>query len=779
MKRSTEVSYNPQLGYLKTIFNHDFDYLVGINDYSVLNDGVEFEIDTYKKDKATVVLNFVSDTAIRFRLYPSCNKNCFCNEVFNFNGNKNFKVDEDLQFIYMKTDRVEVKVRKRPWEVSYYFDGKLVTKEQISDSNVDNMCKYLPIGFEYDENKKVKKVHETMYMYSDEAFYGFGEKFTEFNKRGQKIHCWQTDALSTNTESSYKNHPFFMSSRGYAVLLNSFTKSTFDMGNTSNVSYGMEVEDAYLDYVMLFNKDYKSILKDYIGLTGEIPMIPKWAFGLWMSKCVYKTQDEVYSVVKAAKENNVRIDVINLDAWQSREDNGAWVWDTERFPNPQEMIDFLKENGIQLCLWIFPYIGERSKYFSYAAEKGYLVKSKDGSPIKFYSTATSTYKVGCFDFTNPEFIEWYTPRVKKVLSMGVGAVKTDFSEVVPKETEYFDGSNGIQGHNKLTFAYAKTIYSIMKQVKEEIGERPMLWGRSGYAGSHTIPAAWAGDSSTHLNNHGCILQGGLSISFSGVPFWGFDMGGFYNTDHEGYECLPSDVEYIRSVQFGFLSPLSRCHGKTPREPWNFSEEVQEIFQKYNTLRHKMTPYLYSMAYKAHYESIPMLRPLIMEYPDDRNLRNIGHQYLLGESILVAPIFDQDDFSLYLPKGEWTDLYTGEVYSGEKWIQPKISIKDIPLYLKENSMIPMLSDDKDYNPYENYKNLTVYMSISNKVSETYYDDDFKGNMEASLQDNVLVVNTNMDVTKLIVFSQKEIIKTNFNGKEITVKKLSDYQYETIV
>lgn len=779
MKRREEVSYNPQLGYLKTIFDHDFDYLVAIDDYNVLNDKVEFKVDTYKKAKATVVLSFVSDKAIRFRLYPSGDKNCFCNEVFKLDGIEGFTVDEDLEFVNMKTDRVEVKVRKKPWEVSYYLDGKLVTKEQIYDSNVDNMCKYLPIGFEYDENKKIKKVHETMYMYSDEAFYGFGEKFTEFNKRGQKIHCWQTDALSTNTEQSYKNHPFFMSNRGYAVLLNSFTKSTFDMGNTSNVSYGMEVEDDYLDYVMLFNKHYKSLLKDYIGLTGEIPMIPKWAFGLWMSKCVYKTQDEVYSVVKTAKENNVRIDVINLDAWQSREDNGAWVWDTERFPNPQEMINFLKENGIQLCLWIYPYIGENSKYFTYAAKKGYLVKGKDGSPLKFYPTAARTSKVGCFDFTNPNFIEWYTPRVKKVLSMGVGAVKTDFSEAVPKDAVYYDGSNGTQGHNKLTFVYAKTIYNIMKEVKEQTGERPMLWGRSGYAGSHTIPAAWAGDSSTHLNNHGCILQGGLSAAISGIPFWGFDMGGFYNTDHEGYECMPSNEEYIRSFQFGFLSPLSRCHGKTPREPWNYSEDAQKIFKRYNDLRHRMAPYLYSMAYKAHYESVPMLRPLIMEYPEDRNVKNIGLEYMLGDNLLVAPVFDQDDFSLYLPKGEWTDLHTGRRYSGEKWIQPEITLDNIPFYLKENSMIPMLSSANAYNPDENYKNLTIYMSINSTVAETYYDDNFKGNLDASLQDNKLIVNTNIDVTKLFIYTQKEFSKLNLNGKEIAMKKLSDTIYEATI
>ena len=339
-------------------------------------------------------------------------------------------------------------------------------------------------------------------------------------------------------------------------------------------------------------------------------MIPKWALGLWMSKCSYQTQDEIYEVVKISKERDIKIDVIHIDGWQKEGDAGAWVWDYERFPNPEEMIYKLKKEGIHLCLWIFPYIDENSKYFKEAEEKGFLVKNTKGVTSRFYSTATSTSKVGCFDFTNPHFIEWYKPKVRSVVSMGIGAVKTDFSEAVPEDAVYFDGSTGIQGHNKLTFLYAKTIYDIMAEVKIPLGELPMLWGRSGYAGSHTIPAAWAGDSSTHLNNHACILRGGLSASMSGIPFWGFDMGGFYNTDHEGYECVPTDEEYIRSCQFGFFNSLSRCHGKTPREPWNFGEKAEKIFKKFNDIRHLLLPYLYSTTYKTHLSDIPVIRPVV-------------------------------------------------------------------------------------------------------------------------------------------------------------------------
>lgn len=584
MGKKVEVSYNPQLGYLQTIFHHNFDFLTGIKSYTERTDGVEFVVDTYKENTVKVFIQCVGETAFRFRMYTPGNEHPFDNSIYQLEGQNGVNITENEEFISISKGKIEARVRKYPWEVSYYLDGKLKTKEQIKDSNVDNMCKNLPVGFTYDENKEIIGVNETMYLYADEEFYGFGEKFTDFGKRGQTINCWQTDALSTNTEKSYKNHPFFMSSRGYAILLNTYTRSKFEMGSFSNVAYNMSVEDKVLDYVIWMGNDYKALLKSYINQTGKIPMIPKWALGLWMSKCSYQTQDEIYEVVKISKERDIKIDVIHIDGWQKEGDAGAWVWDYERFPNPEEMIYKLKKEGIHLCLWIFPYIDENSKYFKEAEEKGFLVKNTKGVTSRFYSTATSTSKVGCFDFTNPHFIEWYKPKVRSVVSMGIGAVKTDFSEAVPEDAVYFDGSTGIQGHNKLTFLYAKTIYDIMAEVKIPLGELPMLWGRSGYAGSHTIPAAWAGDSSTHLNNHACILRGGLSASMSGIPFWGFDMGGFYNTDHEGYECVPTDEEYIRSCQFGFFNSLSRCHGKTPREPWNFGEKAEKIFKKFNDIQ---------------------------------------------------------------------------------------------------------------------------------------------------------------------------------------------------
>ena len=188
MGRKVEVSYNPQLGYLQTIFHHNFDFLTGVKSYTERTDGVEFVVDTYKKSTVKVLIQCVGETAFRFRMYTPGNEQPFDNSIYQLEGLNGVNITENEEFISISKGKIEARVRKYPWEVSYYLDGKLKTKEQIKDSNVDNMCKNLPVGFTYDENKEIIGVNETMYLYADEEFYVFGEKFTDFGMRGQTIH---------------------------------------------------------------------------------------------------------------------------------------------------------------------------------------------------------------------------------------------------------------------------------------------------------------------------------------------------------------------------------------------------------------------------------------------------------------------------------------------------------------------------------------------------------------------------------------------------------------
>lgn len=770
-----EVEYNPQVGVRRTLFDESYDFLINISYCQQMNGGLLMEVDTYRGKKAKVQIRFVTETIFRFRMFPEGVEEFSRNPVYAAEEsiNTDAKLSEHVSYYEYGTEKVQIRFSKKYWEMSIYTNGKLLTKEQVFDTNVDNRWKVLPTGYRMDENGKCIGAHETMYLYSDESFWGFGEKFTDFNKRGQYIHCWQKDALSTNTEDSYKGHPFFMSSRGYAVLLNTFTRCEFDMGNTSQVSYQMQTEDAYLDYIFLAepSRDYKALLQQYISMMGEIPMIPKWALGFWMSKCTYRSRQEIEDVVTKAIEYDIPIDVIHIDFWQTQENMGTWEINEVSFPDFEGMIRWLEERHVHLSIWIYPYLRETSPMFTQLAEKGYFVKNREGKPALFRAMADEEMLSACFDFTNPEFLAWYKERVMAVLKLGVSVVKTDFSEAVPEEAVYYDGTIGVEGHNKITYLYAQTMYDWMKECGKETGKMPMLWGRSGYAGSHRIPAAWAGDSSSALNNHSAILKGGMSLAMSGVAFWGFDLGGFYNTGADGNECMPTDEEYLRSVEMGMYMPLARAHGKTPREPWNYSKEVLDIVRLFSKIRHRMLPYLYHTACVSHLESIPMLRPLLLEYPKDPTARMQDLTYMLGDALLVAPPFDREEYEVYLPKGKWLNRSNGEILDGGDYVTVKPALHEIPVFQRENTVIPKLGiKDSKYVPEGTFQDLELEIFFVSDMEVKFYDRNESGELQKyslkawfEKEDYSIRIETDMNVKKVRVKNEFGLLRIQLNGK----------------
>ena len=767
-----EVDYNPQLGYRRTIFGEAYDFLVNLHSCRVQEGVLYLTADTYRGRRAVVTVTFLTESAFRLQMFPEHGPQVPRNPVFHPSVRAEAGLTEMTEYWEYGTQQVKLRFRKDYWEMSVYTDGKLLTREQVFDTNVDNRWKSLPIGYCCDESGQWIGTYENLYLFSDEAFWGFGEKFTDLNKRGQLLHCWQKDALSTNTEDSYKGHPFFISSRGYAVLLNTYTRCEFDMGCTSQVSCRMSSQDGSLDYIFLAGSsgDYKALLRQYVSLTGEIPMIPKWAFGFWMSKCSYQTRREIEETVIRAEKENIPIDVIHIDGWQKMDMAGTWEWDTQRFPDPEGMIRWLNEHHVHLSLWMYPYLTEDSPAFAELESRGYFVKNTQGKTSLFYAMADAPCRAACFDFTNPEFLSWYEKRVSAVLQMGVSVVKTDFSEAVPEDAVYYDGTTGIEGHNKITYLYAETIYGLMEKCGRKTGQMPMLWGRSGYAGSHRIPAAWAGDSSSALNNHSAILKGGLSLAMSGVSFWGYDLGGFYNTASNGDECPPSEEEYLRSVEMGLFMPLARAHGKTPREPWNFSPKVLETVQRFVKLRRSMLPYLYSSACQSHLESVPMLRPLLLEYPKDPVARMQELSYMLGDSLLVLPPFEREEYEAYLPRGKWLNTVTGEITEGGRYITLNPSMDQLPVFQRENSILPLLgSECDDHIPSGRFEHMKIRLFYTSRMETTFYDREDDGSIQTYFfraflrkEDSCLCVETDMRIQDIDLVTEYSFAGICLNG-----------------
>ena len=302
--------------------------------------------------------------------------------------------------------------------------------------------------------------------------------------------------------------------------------------------------------------------------------------------------------------------------------------------------------------------------FKEGVEGGYFLKRPNGDVWQWDMWQPG---LAIVDFTNPAACAWYSKKLEALLDMGVDCFKTDFGERIPTDAVYYDGSDPVKMHNYYTYLYNKVVFNVLKKKKGE--KEAVLFARSATAGGQKFPVHWGGDCSATYASMAESLRGGLSFTLSGFSFWSHDMGGF--------EMTAAPDVYKRWLQFGLLSTHSRLHGsKSYRVPWLFDEEAVDVCRKFTKLKLRLLPYLYSMAVKSHKTGIPSMRAMIMEFNDDPATKYLDMQYMLGDSILVAPIFNKEGHAeYYLPAGKWTHLLSGEVKEGGRWYEEDYDFVD--------------------------------------------------------------------------------------------------------
>lgn len=512
-----------------------------------------------------------------------------------------------------------------------------------------------------------------------EAIYGFGEKFLALDKVGQTIDLDMREATGTTTPRSYKNIPFFWSTRGYGVFFNHSCRMTAWVGTLCAADVQLALEDDFLDYY-LFAGDPKEILASYVEVTGRPHLPPKWSFGFWQSKISYRSADEGDAVVRKNREAGVPMDVLHLDTHWFRRD---WLcdleFDPERFPNPAGWMQSLREQGVQVCLWQLPYIPEGSALFDELAAVDGFVKTAAGGlyDVGICYTPGFEGRVGCIDFTHPAARRVYQQHLRRLFDLGARAIKADFGEQAPRDGVYHDGTPGHRAHNLYPLLYNQAVAEV---TAEATGDW-IIWARSAWAGSQRYPLHWGGDSSANWENLGPQLAGGLSFGLSGFPFWSQDIGGFIG--ETGGALL------VRWLQAGLFLSHARIHGMGTRELPDFGGDVLRIGRSYLELRYRLLPYLYGTAIDCAERAIPMARALVLEWPDDPTTWPIDDQWLLGDALLVAPILEPGGHRrVYLPSGHWTDWWTGERLAGSRWIDVRADLETLPLYVREGHVVAM-------------------------------------------------------------------------------------------
>lgn len=507
-----------------------------------------------------------------------------------------------------------------------------------------------------------------------EKIYGLGERFTNFIKNGQTVDIWNEDG-GTGTEQAYKNIPFYLSNRKYGLFVDNPGKVSFEVGSekVSRVQFSVPGEE--MSYSVVGGENLKAILNTYTDLTGKAPLVPDWSYGLWLSTSFTTDYDEktVLEFVDGMAERNIPLSVFHFDCrWMKELEWCNFDWDKSKFPDPEGLLEKLHDRGLKICVWINSYIGQKSPLFEEGAKNGYFIKNEDGSVWQWDKWQAG---MAIVDFTNPEATKWYQGYLKKLVAMGVDCFKTDFGERIPTEgVKYYDGSDPELMHNYYTYLYNKAVYDVLVETKG--ADEAILFARSATVGGQQFPVHWGGDCSSNYPSMAESLRAGLSFGMSGFGYWSHDIAGF--------EDQASPDLYKRWTQFGLLSSHSRYHGSTAyKVPWLYGDEAVDVAREFTELKLQLKPYLLKMAQETHETGVPMMRAMVLEFPDDPTCEDIDTQYMLGDDLLVAPVFREDGVArFYVPDDgtgqAWTNIITDTAYEPGKWYTEQYDYHTLPV-----------------------------------------------------------------------------------------------------
>ena len=524
---------------------------------------------------------------------------------------------------------------------------------------------------------------------ADECFAGTGERFTKMDLSGHTFFLKNQDGQGVNNRRTYKNIPFYLSSRMYGTFYHTCAHSKLSLAHVSTRSVEFLSDQAMIDAFIIAGDTVEEILRGYRDLTGYPSMPPLWSFGIWMSRMTYFSADEVDEICDRLRAEHYPCDVIHLDTGWFRTDwLCEWKFNEKRFPDPKGFIHGLKDKGFRVSLWQLPYVAEDAEQIDEARKNDYIApltkqQASEGSNFSALDYA------GTIDFTYPKATEWYKGLLKNLLDMGVVCIKTDFGENIHMDAKY-KGMSPELLNNLYALLYQKAAYEVTKEVTGD----GIVWARAAWAGCQRYPLHWGGDSCSSWDGMAGSLKGGLHFGLSGFAFWSHDVPGFHTLPNF-MNSIVDDKVYMRWTQFGVFSSHMRYHGTNKREPW-FYPAIAPMVKKWWKLRYKLLPYIYEQSKKATHSGYAVLRALIFEHPADKMCWHIDDEYYFGDDFLVAPVMNSEDSrDVYLPEGEWVNFFTGERIRGGQWLKGvKVPLDEMPVYVREGAVIPVYPEDVD-------------------------------------------------------------------------------------
>jgi alpha-D-xyloside xylohydrolase len=516
----------------------------------------------------------------------------------------------------------------------------------------------------------------------DEHYYGMGERFNTLDQRGAIVELWVKNGASGG--DTYKPVPFVASSRGYGVALDTTRRVHCSLAHATTPDIAcFTVHGPRLAATLIPGPAPADVVSRYTARVGRPPAPPAWVFEPWKSRdWRVDTQEAAMDDMRAQRERGIACGVILIDAaWEA--ETHTFTFDPARWPDPAGLIRTAREHGMRVVLWVSPSLTLDTALYDEAAARGFLIRNAAGEPYVHRLGNEPGWEGTTLDFTHPGAVAWWQEKLRALLEMGVAGFKTDFGEQVPEDAIFADGRTGAELHNLLPVLYNRASWEVVR----EYGG--ILLARSAWAGSQPYPAVWAGDQSADFSPWAGLptaIVAGQSAGWSGFPYWGSDIGGYFNA--------PDDDVFVRWAQFAALTPVMEVHGLGNHDPWPFTPETLEIYRRYANLHAQLAQYSRMAARIAMETGMPLMRAMALAFPDDPEVHEdwVQYQYLYGPDLLVAPVYSwATTRQVRFPAGEWCDFHTGTRYRGPVTTRVSAPMDTLPILVRAGGVVALRRD----------------------------------------------------------------------------------------
>ncbi len=636
-------------------------------------------------------------------------------------GYNHLEVSEDVENYIVTTSKLVCKIEKRSLQHKIYdTSGQLINEDEI--------------GFHYEEfypkgGNIVKMSKKTQ---KKEAFYGMGDKPMQCNLRGKRVQNWPTDqyAFSKDQDPIYKAVPFYVGlhdTQAYGIFFDNSFKTYFDFCHERHDVTSFWAQGGEMNYYFIYGPKMENVVSSYTNLTGLAELPPLWALGYHQCKWSYYPESRVREIAGKFRELSIPCDGIYLDI-DYMDGFRCFTWNKEHFPDPKKMVKDLADDGFKTIVIIDPGIKIDDEYDIYkqGLEKDFFCKRADGPHM-----IGKVWPGECVfpDYTNPKVREWWSDLFKELVAdIGVKGVWNDMNEPavmeVPNKTFPDDVRHDYDGHpcshrrahNVYGTQMARATYEGVK--KYGYPKRPFVITRSAFSGAQRYGSSWTGDNVATWEHLWIANNQVQRMCLSGMSFTGSDIGGFAEQ--------PGSELYIRWIQLGVFHPLCRTHSSGhhgDQEPWSFDDETTNISRKFIELRYTLLPYLYTAFYKYTTEGIPVIKSMVYYDQDDYLTHFRNDEFIFGEHILVCPILEPNSKGrrMYIPRGEWYNLWDHTVFTGGKEIWIDADIDTIPIFVKAGSIIPRYPVQQYVGEKEiDELKLEVYFKYGEEKSSVFED-----------------------------------------------------------